>query len=89
MSYEKSSSHKVVITEVVFVRVRISNGSTADTSKGGFALGSLRLLAALFGSLLLLQLLVAQGRQGAGNLLDLSLGRSLESCLQNSWRNRA
>ena len=50
----------------------LGNGTaTANTSERGLGLGSLTLLAALLGSLLLLELLVAESRQGAGNLLDL------------------
>lgn len=45
--------------------------ATGHTRQRGLGLGSLGLLAALLGRLLLLQLLVAEGCQGAGDLLDL------------------
>lgn len=44
---------------------------TADTCERRLCLGSLGLLAPLFGGLLLLQLLIAKSSQGTRNLLDL------------------
>lgn len=52
--------------------VSLSHGTTtANTSERGLGLGSLALFATLLGSLLLLELLVAESSQGASNLLDL------------------
>lgn len=61
-------SESIIIISVV----GLSNGTTTtNTSERGLCLGSLALLATLFGSLLLLKLLVAESSQGASNLLDL------------------
>jgi len=73
-----------LLAKVIIVRVCIGSDvvtATADTSERGLRLGSLGLLAALLSSLLLLQLLVAERRQGAGNLLDLVTGEILGQLL--------
>jgi hypothetical protein len=71
------ASHKVVIPEGVIVRAGIGNGPAAHTDKCGLGLRSLGFLTALLSGLLFLHLLVAQGRQGAGDLLDLVTGKIL------------
>jgi len=73
-SLVSSFSHKVVISKcIVLICVHVRNGdsTTADANKSRLRLGSLALLARLFGSLLLPHLLVAKRGQGARDFLDL------------------
>lgn len=76
-----------LLSEVVVVDVRVGgHGNVAARAERDLGLLRLGLLAALLGRLLLLQLLVAEGRQAAGDLLDLVrrqvLGELLRELLQ-------
>lgn len=66
----------VLAKGIVIVGADISGVGTVGDQRG-LGLGSLGLLASLVRSFLLLHLLVAQGSQSAGNLLDLVAGKVL------------
>ena len=66
---------------LILIRVHVGRATAVDTGKRGLGLGGLGLLAALVGRLLLLHLLVAERRHGAGNLLDLVAGEVLGQLL--------
>lgn len=71
----RTASHEVIISEVAIVVIMASVRDVSTASnQGRLGLGSLGLLAALVGSLLLPHLLVSQGSDSTGELLDLLAG---------------
>lgn len=79
-------SHEVVLAEVVVVVIGVGVVLSGAGDERGLRLLCLGLLTALLGGLLLAHLLVAEGGQGAGDLLDLVarqvLGQLLGELLQ-------
>ena len=81
-AFQPDTSHEVIITELIVV---VSSGvgiGRPRHSQGRLRLGRLGLLAALLLCLLLLELLIAESRHGAGDLLDLVTGQLLGQLLR-------
>lgn len=79
-----------LLSEVILVRARVRHAARPpNAGERRLGLGGLALLAALLGRLLLLHLLVAERRQGAGNLLDLVAGQLLGELLAELLEEKA